>query len=84
MELDLLKNLIGSTGLGGFCVGVLFLLFRKIIGAKFLSKMTKEHSFKIINRIIVFTFFDSYFRPCFLVLPAIENQRRTCGEEYFS
>ncbi|HBP5445473.1 TPA: DUF3298 domain-containing protein [Pseudomonas aeruginosa] len=56
MELDLLKNLIGSTGLGGFCVGVLFLLFRKIIGAKFLSKMTKEHSFKIINRIIVFTF----------------------------
>lgn len=56
MELDLLKNLMGSAGLGGFCVGVLFLLFRKVIGAKFLSKMTRDHSFQIINRIVFFTF----------------------------
>lgn len=56
MELDLLKALSGAAGLGGVCVGVFFLLFRKIIGAKFLSKISGDHSFKIINKIIILTF----------------------------
>lgn len=56
MELDLLKTLLGSAGLGGVCIGVFLLLFRKVIEAKFLSKMTKDHSFKIVSNIVLFTF----------------------------
>jgi hypothetical protein len=52
MELNFLKTLLGYAGLGGLCTGVLFLLFRKVIGANFLSKISKEHSYKIVNNII--------------------------------
>ncbi|MEQ3513644.1 DUF3298 domain-containing protein [Pseudoalteromonas sp. BZB3] len=55
MELELLKELLGTAGLGGFCIGVLFLLFRKIIGAKFFSTMSKADSYKIINKIVMLT-----------------------------
>lgn len=52
MDLSLLEKLLASTGLGGFCVGILLVIFKETLRAKFLSKLTKEHSFKIVKTII--------------------------------
>ena len=52
MEFSLLEKLLATTGLGGFCVGILLVIFKETLRAKFLSKLTKEHSFKIVKTII--------------------------------
>jgi hypothetical protein len=55
MDLSLLEKLLATTGLGGFCVGVLLFIFKEILRARFLSQLTKEHSYRIINTIIWLT-----------------------------
>lgn len=55
MDLSLLEKLLATTGLGGFCVGILLVIFKETLRAKFLSQLTKEHSFKIIKTIIWLT-----------------------------
>ncbi|MCW9642040.1 RsiV family protein [Klebsiella michiganensis] len=54
MDLSLLKMLLSSPELGVACLGVLLIIFRNIIKAKFISKLTREHSYKVVNRIIWF------------------------------
>lgn len=54
MDLSLLQMLLSSPELGVACLGVLLIIFRNIIKAKFISKLTQEHSYKVVNRIIWF------------------------------
>lgn len=54
MDLSLLKTLLSSPELGVACLGVLLIIFRNIIRARFISKLTQEHSYKVVNRIIWF------------------------------
>jgi hypothetical protein len=53
MELELLKQFCATVGLGGVCIGALLFLFRKTIRTTFFLKMSKDDSYKIINRIII-------------------------------
>lgn len=54
MDLSLLKAVLSTPEFGIASLGVLMLIFRNIIKAKILSKLTKEHSYKILDRIIIF------------------------------
>ncbi|TKF06313.1 RsiV family protein [Vibrio kanaloae] len=56
MELDMLSELTKLAGIGGLSLGIVLLLFRRTLSDMFLSKLTKVHSYKVINRLISFTF----------------------------
>lgn len=55
MNTSLLEKLLATAGLGGFCVGVLLVIFKEVLRSKFLSQLTKEHSYKTINTIVWLT-----------------------------
>ncbi len=54
MDLSLLKAVLSTPEFGIASLGVLMLIFRNIIKAKILSKLTQEHSYKVLDRIITF------------------------------
>ncbi|CAM4120239.1 MULTISPECIES: RsiV family protein [Lelliottia] len=54
MDLSLLKAILFTPEFGIASLGVLMLISRNIIKAKVLSKLTQEHSYKVLDRIIFF------------------------------
>jgi hypothetical protein len=56
MELDMLSELTKLAGIGGLSLGIVLLVFRRTLSDMFLSKLTKVQSYKVINRLISFTF----------------------------
>lgn len=54
MDLSLLKAVLSNPEFGIASLAVLMLIFRNIIKAKILSKLTQEHSYKVLDRIITF------------------------------
>ena len=53
MEVDLFSILGKIAGIGGLSLGVVLLIFRKIIQKDIFPKLTKNHSFKIIKLTII-------------------------------
>ncbi|MEI7310973.1 RsiV family protein [Pectobacterium carotovorum] len=54
MDISLLKAILSAPELSVAAIGAMLIIFRNIIRAKFLARLTQEHSYKIINRIIWF------------------------------
>lgn len=54
MDLSLLKAVLSNPEFGIASLAVLMLIFRNIIKARILSKLTQEHSYKVLDRIITF------------------------------
>lgn len=54
MDLSLLKAVLSTPEFGIASLGVLMIIFKNIIRAKVLSKLTREHSYKVLDRIIIF------------------------------
>ncbi|MEJ5862291.1 DUF3298 domain-containing protein [Pseudomonas farsensis] len=52
MDLALLEKIVASTGLGGLGIWAMFILYKAIIGAKFISKLKQDHSFLIMNNVV--------------------------------
>ena len=55
MDLSLHEKLLATTGLGGFCVGILLVIFKETLRAKFLSQLSKENSYRVIKTILWLT-----------------------------
>ncbi|MBN2396299.1 MAG: hypothetical protein JXC36_07545 [Candidatus Atribacteria bacterium] len=53
MDLQILKTVGQIAGLGGFAVGILFLLFKEVIKKNIYSKLTKQQSFILIRLFLV-------------------------------
>lgn len=56
MDTQILKTVGVFAGLGGVSLGVLLIVFRAVIQKNIFPSMTKEQSYKTINRVILLTF----------------------------
>lgn len=57
MDSDSLKNIFGAAGLGGIGVAAIVYVFREIVRKQGIyPKLGRDHAYKLLNRIIVFTF----------------------------
>lgn len=52
MDIPLLKTMLSSPEFPIAVIGAMLIIFRNIIRANFLARLTQDHSYKIINRII--------------------------------
>ena len=55
MDSSMLEKLLAYAGLGGFCVGILLIIYKETLRAKFLSKLTSDHSFQVVRSIVWLT-----------------------------
>lgn len=56
MESGILKIVGQIAGIGGLALGVLLIIFRDVLRQKIFPTFTREHGYRIIRLIIVFTF----------------------------
>lgn len=56
MESNIIKIVGQIAGIGGLALGVLLIIFRDVLRQKIFPALSKEHAFRIIRLIIVFTF----------------------------
>lgn len=79
---DLLETLLAAAGLGGFCVGLLLVIFKETLRAKFISKLSKEHSFEIVKTIIWLTWSISVLGLiAWAGMHLLDSQRRSVSEQ---
>jgi len=56
MDFETLKTLGQIAGIGGLCVGMVILVFKRVITARFLSRLTPDQSFKLLMLMTVGVF----------------------------
>jgi hypothetical protein len=61
MNYDLFKVVGTVAGIGGIALASVVYIFREVIRKQIFPQLTKEHAYKLLNRIIVLTFIIGVF-----------------------
>jgi hypothetical protein len=56
MDYDLFKIVGAVAGIGGISLGAIVYIFREVIRKEIFPQLTKEQSYKLLNRIVILTF----------------------------
>lgn len=56
MDYEIFKTVGAAAGVGGIGIGAVILIFRRILSLKIFPQLTKEQSFKLLNRMVVLSF----------------------------